>query len=337
MTARQVLFVGGSGVVGREAVGWFRRRYPDVPILIGGRNLEKANELAKQTGLAEAIAVDLDKPKLGLSDDVAVSAVAMFAPDDGLWGLGYAQDQGAAYINIGNGLVEVGPEVAHFAHKATAAPIVLASQWSAGAAMFLALHAAGELDQVQAINIGVLLDEKDPAGPLSYEDMERTHEMAASTLVFENGRRTWISGDAAKGIVHTIDGRRLDADAYAPFDIINLHAATQAPNIRFDLVTDTSSSRRRGEEAAAEIVADAEGTRDGQPTQVRATLEFKYGQASLTGLSVALSLGAVLGLDDAAPAAPGLYFPELLYQPDRFVDALRQVGAVIEREQPKTS
>jgi len=37
-------------------------------------------------------------------------------------------------------IAEVGPELALFAHRATAAPVVLASHWSAGAPLFLALN-----------------------------------------------------------------------------------------------------------------------------------------------------------------------------------------------------
>ncbi len=86
------------------------------------------------------------------------------------------------------------------------------------------------------------------------------------------------------------------------FDIIGLFAATGALNIRFDLVTAESSSRRRGGEAAAEVVVEIEGKADGLAKHSRSTLEFKHGQASLTGLSAVLSSSAVLGLNGRSPA-----------------------------------
>jgi hypothetical protein len=282
MTTAQVLFAGGSGVVGRTAVRWFRERHPNVPVLVGGRNLQAASEVAQEAGAAQAVAIDLDKPRLGLDDDVAVAAVVMLAPEAGLKGLSYAQDLGVPYLNIGNGLIEVGPELALFAHRATAAPVVLASHWSAGAPLFLALNSAKGFESIQSIRIGVVLDEKDPAGPSSLEDIERTRVAA---LAFKGGRRVWLSGDSAKGKVETVDGRSLDANAYSPLDIISLHAATGASDVRFDLVTDESSSRRRGGEAAAEIVVEIEGEANGLTKRSRSTMEFKHGQASLTGLS----------------------------------------------------
>lgn len=332
MTTQQILFAGGSGTVGRTAIKWFRERYPDVPVLVAGRNLQAAGEVAREVGAAQAVAIDLDKPRLGLDDGVALGAVVMLAPDDGLKGLSYAQDLGIPYLNIGNGLVEVGPELALFAHRATAAPVVLASQWAAGAAVFLALDSAKGFEQVRSITIGVVLDEKDAAGPLALEDLKRLSEVAPAALVFKGGRRTWLSGDDIKGKIKAIDGRALEANAYSPFDIISLYAATGAPDIRLYLTSDESSSRRRGDEVAAEIIVDIEGEANGQPKRSRSTLEFKHGQASLTGLSVVLSLAAVLGLDGGSPARAGLYMPELLGEAKWFMDELRKAGAVIHED-----
>jgi hypothetical protein len=199
-----------------------------VPLLIGGRNLQAAGEVAQEAGAAQAVTIDLDKPRLGLDDDVAVAAIVMLAPDNGLKGLSYAQVLGVPYLSIGNGLVEVGPELAFFAHRATAAPIVLASHWLGGAALFLTLNSVKGFESIQSIRLGAILDEKDPAGPSSLEDMERLHEAAPAALAFKGGRRVWLSGDSTKGKVESVDGRSLDATAFSSFDIVSLHAAAGA-------------------------------------------------------------------------------------------------------------
>ncbi|MBC7881187.1 MAG: hypothetical protein H7Y37_07615 [Anaerolineae bacterium] len=332
MTTARILFAGGSGVVGRTAVRWFRQRYPDIPVLIGGRHLQAADEVAQELGTAEAIAIDLDKPRLGLGGDAAVAAVVMLAPEAGLKGLSYAQDLGVPYLNINAALTEIGPELAMFAHRATAAPVVLASHWMAGAATFLALNSVKGFETVQSIKLGAIVDEQDLVGPAALEDMERVHGMAPPALVFEGGRRVWLSGDAAKGKFTSVDGRSLDATAFSTFDIVSLHAATGAPDVRFDLVNGESSSRRRGGEAATEIVVEIEGEADGRTKCSRSTLEFKYGTASLTGLSVVLCLASVLGLNGRSPAHPGLYLPELLLESKGFLDELRSAGATINED-----
>jgi hypothetical protein len=328
----QVLFAGGSGFVGRTAVKWFRQRHPNVRVLVGGRNLQAAGEVAQEVGTAEAVAIDLDKPRLGLGDDVAVAAVVMLAPEAGLKGLSYAQDLGVPYLNINAAVTEIGPELALFAHHATAAPVVLASHWMAGAATLLALNSAKGFEIVRSIKLGALVDDRDPVGPAAIEDMERVHGMAPPALVFEGGRRVWLSGDAAKGKFESVDGRSLDATAFSTFDTVSLYAATGSPDIRFDLVNGESSSRCRGGEAATEIVVEIEGEADGRTQRSRQVLEFKQGTASLTGLSVVLLLASVLGLGDCDPARPGLYLPELLCDPKWFLDELRSAGANISED-----
>ena len=328
-TLEPILFAGGSGSVGRAAVRWFRERHPDVRVLIGGRNLQAAGEVAQEMGAAEAIVINIDQPHLGLGDDVTVAAVVMLAPEAGLKGVSYAQDLGVPYLNINAAVTEIGPELAMFAHRATAAPVVLTSHWMAGAATFLALNSAKDFESVRSIRLGAIVDEKDPVGPAAIEDMERVHEAAPAALVFEGGRRVWLSGDDAKGKFKSVDGRSLDATAFSTFDTVSLYAATGAPDIRFDLVNGESSSRRRGGEAGTEIVVEIEGEADGRTKRSRSTLEFKYGTASLTGLSVALSLTSVLGLNDRSPTRPGLYLPELLSDAKWFLDELRSAGATI--------
>lgn len=325
----QVLFAGGSGFVGRTAVRWFRQRHPSVRVLVGGRNLQAADEIAQEVGTAEAVAIDLDRHHLGLSEDVAVAAVVMLAPEAGLKGLSYAQDLGVPYLNINAAVTEIGPELALFAHRAIAAPVVLASHWMAGAATLLALNSAKGFESIQSIKLGAIVDEQDPVGPAAIEDMKRVHSAAPAALVFEGGRRVWLSGDAAKGKFTSVDGRSLDATAFSTFDTASLHAATGAPDIRFDLVNGESSSRRRGGEAGTEIVVEIEGEADGRMKNSRSTLEFKHGTASLTGLSIVLLLASVLGLGDRDPARPGLYLPELLSDSQWFLDELRSAGATI--------
>lgn len=328
----QVLFAGGSGFVGRTAVKWFREKHPSVRVLVGGRNLQAAGEVAQEVGAAEAVAIDLDKPRLGLSDDIAVAAVVMLAPEAGLKGMSYAQDLGIPYLNINAALTEIGPELALFAHRATAAPVVLASHWMAGAATMLVLNSAKGFENVRFIRLGAIVDEKDPVGPAAIEDMERVHGAAPAALVFEGGRRRWLSGDAAEGKFTSVDGRSLDATAFSTFDTASLHAATGAADVRFDLVNGESSSRRRGGEAATEIVVEIEGESEGRTKRSRSTLEFKYGTASLTGLSVVLLLASVLGLNDRSPARPGLYLPELLSDSKWFLEELRSAGATISED-----
>ena len=208
-----------------------------------------------------------------------------------------------------------------------------------GASRGIGAATAKLLGRQGAVRLGAIVDEQDPVGPAAIEDMKRVHSAAPAALVFEGGRRVWLSGDAAKGKFTSIDGRwrslsereSLDATAFSTFDTASLHAATGAADVRFDLVNGESSSRRGGA-AATEIVVEIEGEADGRMKRSRSTLEFKYGTASLTGLSIVLLLASVLGLGDRAPASPKLYLPELLSDSKWFLNELRSAGAIISED-----
>src|SRR5687768_683043 len=94
-----VLIVGGSGIVGSQAAQTLRRLHPELPIAIGGRDLERAKKTTRAVGNAEAIQVDVGQPNLGLTDE-RFSAVVMFAKDDTLNGLKFAQAKHIPYIGI---------------------------------------------------------------------------------------------------------------------------------------------------------------------------------------------------------------------------------------------
>ena len=43
-----VLIAGGYGVVGSQIARFVRKRHPDLPLIIGGRNPDKAESLARE-------------------------------------------------------------------------------------------------------------------------------------------------------------------------------------------------------------------------------------------------------------------------------------------------
>ena len=59
MTTRDtwVLLVGASGVVGRQTAARLRRRWPNLPILAGGRDLQRAEAVAVELGNSRGVAI----------------------------------------------------------------------------------------------------------------------------------------------------------------------------------------------------------------------------------------------------------------------------------------
>lgn len=326
-----VLIIGGSGVIGSQTARAIRRLHPELPIAIGGRNLAKAHAVAAEIGGAVAVGVDLDRPDLGQGDGAAFSAIAIFVKDDTLNAMRYAQAHGLPYVSVSSGTFEIGPEVAAFVHGPAKAPILMASQWLVGAVALPALHFAAAFQTVDAIRIGALLDEQDMGGPAAYADYERITGMAPAALTLEEGKFVWVTGEKAAARYRSVDGVEIPAQAYSPFDIISLAAATDARSIRFDLALAESASRRRGDPFSTEITIEIEGRlATGDRARSRHEIVHPGGQAPLTALGVALGVERLLGLAGGEPVAPGLYLPEVLIDPAYFVERMQAFGTRFE-------
>ena len=78
MSFDPILLLGGSGAIGHQTARALRATYPDVPLLIGGRDLAKAQAAAAKAGHAQGVAVDPTRADLGLGAH-NVSAVVVRA------------------------------------------------------------------------------------------------------------------------------------------------------------------------------------------------------------------------------------------------------------------
>jgi hypothetical protein len=333
MTHAPVLIIGGSGIVGAQAARALRRLHPALPIAIGGRDMAKANRTAAEIGNASAVALDLNQPGLGLASTEPFSAVATFLKDDTLNSLKFAQARAVPYLSVSSGTFEMAPEVARYIHHPGRSAVLMASQWLAGAATFPVLHFAREFATLDSISIGVVLDDEDMGGPAAYADYERITATAPNALVLRQGKFEWLPKEQGTGTLTSVDGVAMPTQAYSPFDIVGLAAATGAHSIRMDLAMGVSASRRRGEPFSTEIIIELSGTRqDGRSASVRHEIVHPQGQAPLTALGVALGLERLLGLAGGGPVQPGLYLPEVLIAPSYALHRMEESGARLVRK-----
>ncbi|MEI5666606.1 NAD(P)-dependent oxidoreductase [Bosea sp. CCNWLW174] len=323
-----VLIIGGSGVVGAQTAAAIRRLHPGLPVTIAGRDLGKARAVAGQLGV-EALAADLSKPDLGLPESGRFSAIIVFVKDDWSNALRFAQRQGIPHLSVSSGAFEIGIEAAGFIHQPQAAPVVLASQWLAGAALFPALEYAKAFRSINRIHVGVLLDEHDMGGQAALADYERITQSGSATLTLKAGRFAWIAGEEAEARYRSVDGVELPATAYGPLDVLSLATATDAKDIRFDLAFDVSASRRAGGPFSTESVITIEGVLYSGERGAR-TYEVVHpqGQAPLTALGVALATERALGLAGGEALKPGLYFPDSIIEPAYYLARMKEFGAV---------
>lgn len=329
MSHNPILLVGGSGIVGRWASRFLREAHPDAPLLIGGRDGEKAVNAAGEIGRAEGVTLDMTADDLGLGER-EVSAVAVLFTDERVAALRFAQSRGVPHLSISPGIIELAPEVAAYIHSPSAAPVVLGTEWLVGATTVPTLEFAKAFGRVHDIRIGALLDEKDAFGPAANVDLERQTKTMPAALARRDGAYVWRTGDDAKVKFRAIDGTEMEASALSPNDVVGLATATGAPNVTFNLALGVSSSRRRGGPMSTEIIIELAGEdRDGQPLRTRHAVVHPEGQMPLTGLGVAMLLERLTGLDGQPPPPAGLYFPYQLLDPSAYFTRLADIGGQI--------
>ncbi|WP_319518902.1 NAD(P)-dependent oxidoreductase [uncultured Martelella sp.] len=329
MSPHPILLIGGSGIVGRHAARYLRDAHPDAPLLIAGRDRDRAEAVAQGLGKAEAARVDLSADDLGLGDR-PVGAVAVLFADEQLAGLRFARARDVPHISISPLLQEIGPEVGSYIHSPAAAPVILGTEWLVGATTVPALAFAKRFGRLDSISIAALLDDEDTGGPAQTVDLERVTRTAPAALARRDGRFVWRTGDDAEAVIRAIDGTEMAATALSPNDVVALAMATDAPNVEFNLATGVSSSRRKGEPMSTEIIIDLAGAdHEGRPLGTRHAVMHPEGQFPLTGLGVAMALERATGLDGGPALAAGLYFPYQLLDPAAYFERFGQIGGKV--------
>ncbi|MBC7299598.1 MAG: saccharopine dehydrogenase [Nocardia sp.] len=325
---QSVLILGGSGQAGSDTAALLRRWYPDLPLTIAGRDLDRARQVAGELGTATAVKIDLSRRDLGLQETGHAAVIAALW-DNRLNGLHYAQDRAVPYLSISSGLLDIGPEVVAGAHQSNAAPVLIASHLMAGIVVLAALHFAAEFAGIDAVRVGVALDDTDTGGPAGIADLERWLSVTSAGLIRRDGVFTWLAAADASSNVHTVDGTALPGQSIPVLDVPSLAMATGSPNVRVDFAVGETPSRRRGEPASVEIRIELDGTdQAAHPLHRTHHLVHPAGQRPLTALGIALGMERLLGLTGTRPA-PGIHTPESLIDPAHAVQRMREAGAVL--------
>lgn len=326
MSLNPILLMGGSGAIGHQAARALRAAHPDMPLLIGGRDLAKAQRAAEQIGGAQGVVIDPKADDLGLGAR-QVSGVVVFYMDHALAGLRYAQKRGVPHLSISSGVFEIAPEIATYMHTPDAAPIVLGYEWMVGATTVSTLSVAKAFGRVHDISIHALVDEQDGGGPTVATDFEHLNRMLPAALTRRDGVYVWREGEESRARFRAVDGTQIEATGFSSIDVVGLAAATDAPDVQFNMAIGVSSTRRQGQPMSTEILIELAGEDlKGEPLRTRHAVVHPAGAAALTGLSVAMILERLLGLDGKPATPPGLYFPYQLLSADVYLQRLKQEG-----------
>ena len=321
-----VLMLGGTGTLGARTARILRSLHPDLPLAIAARDQERARSLARSLGHAVSIAVDLGRPDLGLPDDRTFSMVVPTVRDLAFNSLRFAQSRRIPYIALSDAAFEIAPVVAMFAHRPTAAPLLLLGHSHGGIPSIVAGVLARQFKQVVSIAIGLIFDPEDPFGPGSQADMERIMRAGPPPLARVGGAWRWLDKRAAARSIRSSQGTELAAEAVGLTDSLGLWGASNAASIRLDAAEGRTGRAEDGTPTHEVIVEIAGDHVEHGPGRYRWELIDPEGNVMLGARGVALAIERLLGLDGSAPPGPGLYFPEQLLDGQSVLDRLRAMG-----------
>lgn len=351
-----LLIVGATGVVGQQLTRLLRQRHPQLPLLIAGRDLAKAERLAAELGHAQAQVLDVRQP--GPLRGLRPRAVLALVNDPQNFLLDDALRAGSAYLDITRWTERLKTALERVTAAAPSSPVLLASGWMAGLVSTLAGLASQELARVERIELNVFYALKDRSGPDSVEYMAR---LATPFEAFEQGRRISVKPYSDPRQVVFPSGRGARVYRFDTPDPFMLSATTGARSVSARIAFDDRLSmpllialRRSGlwrligsprfkglrqailhnpgGGAPHELLIEVQGLdRQGQPQGQRIGLHAPLGQTHLTALGTLLQLERLLGLDGAAPPPAGLLYPSTALSLEAVLQGLATQGVTVSR------
>ncbi|TGR10489.1 hypothetical protein EN833_13225 [Mesorhizobium sp. M4B.F.Ca.ET.190.01.1.1] len=329
MIHKPVLIVGGSGTYGRKISRLFRRRNPELAIVLGARDLAKAQSLADELGNTSVASIDLNTPSLAGSLGTDYRAIGLIGYDPSMGILTHAAAHGIPYMGIAGGAFELCVDMVTALSGINRAPIVIASHWFAGAVAIPTILLARRFATIDSINIGILIDRGEQpggAGAATLADFARINENCPATLARQSGRYVWLPPERAKAKFRRGDGTEIDGVGSVSPDVISIGAATRSPNVHILEGFAMSSARAAGGPASDEIYIQIHGkAADGRALELAQTLACPREPYSLTAITAVALLEKLAGLRGEIPG-PGLRMPETVLDAELYVQLMQDEG-----------
>ncbi|WP_297857902.1 hypothetical protein [Elioraea sp.] len=193
----------------------------------------------------------------------------------------------------------------------------------------VALHCARAFSRIEAIEIGLVLDPRDPFGPGSAVDMDLIASVGPSPLTIHDGRWRWLNGGAVSRQFNGVGGFSHVGQAVGLADLLSLNSCG-ANAIRVDVAASATATSRVNGRPSHEVIIEITGdhTRHGHG-RFRFEIVDPEGYASLSARGVAIVVETLLGHGERPPPNAGLHLPETIVDPSHFVQRLAALGIAI--------
>ncbi|MCS3429547.1 hypothetical protein [Klebsiella sp. BIGb0407] len=320
------LIIGGYGIVGSHLVSLLNQFLPQLPIVIAGRDADKACNSAKSFTNTTGIAVDTRREDLGIDANLEFSGIAVLTNDLSTNPAKYAIKHRIPYTSIATQLNHIAPKLTLYLTNPDSRVLVLDTSF-AGIVISAGAYCSRYFQQVHSVRVGSLMDENDLGGPASQADSGDFSQKEAGLLLEDS---QWIvPSNGKEEKEYTLeDGFAFTGTSFPGFDAAELAYATGATSVRVDFALGQSHGSRHSKKPSVEIIYEIEGTfNDGQEGMIRFQLTHPEGQAYLTATGVAVGIESLL----QGEGIPGLYLTSQMIDPELMLSRLVQSGAIFSR------
>lgn len=352
-----VLVAGGYGVVGKQVCETLSKRHPNLKILVGGRNSEKAVELVNELPNAEPLVFDIEADSDPLAKvTVPVACVLAVVNDRNNALLQACIKRKIPYVDITRWTDRVRSAVFETALSAVESPVVFASSWMAGGPSVLTAGIARNFSEIDSIDIDVLYGLADMAGPNSIEYVDR---LASPFPVLQNGEWTEVQGLSEPKEATFFSGTEGSTYRFDAPDQVTLPQITGAKSVStrityddqptMDLMAQLVTSGvweslsvpafddfrlsllyNPGEGAAHEVTTTIKGKdASGAEKTCQVFVKDNVSQTHLTALGGVIQVEHTIGLDGSAPRGSGIFFAENHRDPEIAKQTLADNGVEI--------
>jgi len=321
------LIIGGYGTVGCHLVSLLNEFLPELPIVIAGRNAQKATDVASRFRNTTGIAIDTRRADLGLNPQVQFSGIALLTNDLSNYPAEFAIKQSIPYTSIATQLNHIAPKLALYLDNPSACRVLIQDTSFAGALISAGIYCTNKFRSVEQIKVGVLMDENDLGGPASMADFDDFAQKEAG-LVLVNSQWKVPHGNEAQHKYTLQDGSIFIASSLPGFDAAELAQITKAHSVRVDLIVGQSPASREGNKPSVEVLYEIDGIlANGVRDNIRIQLTHPEGQSFMTAVGVAVGIESML----LNPKNTGIYLTSQKISPDLMIERLIQTGAILQK------
>jgi saccharopine dehydrogenase-like NADP-dependent oxidoreductase len=356
---KAVLIVGGYGIVGAQIASILRQRHPKMPLVIAGRDFEKAKQLADTLGYAEGIKMDVAKVNQISPLHEKLAAVVTATNDPNNYVLLETIRNHIPYIDITRWTSQLKQAIIRIAGENITQPIIFSSAWMAGAAALLAKKVSEQFSIIDTLDIDILFSLKDKAGPNSIEYID---QLGTPYDVLDGGNIRTVKPMTEPKHVDFKSGFSTNTYRLDTPDQLTLPMSSSANSVAARITYDDKHSARflslmirsgiwrvinrpifkkfrhsllynPGEGGPHEVLVTVVGKGlDGSHKTVRASLLDDEGQTHLTALGAVIQVERGIAIGGNSGISHGITFPERHEDIDIALTTLQEHGVRVSFE-----